>query len=268
MKALITTSLLFFVVQVNAQLIDPEKEIAWRNIEVRLDNEKKADLVQDIETDLLWYLKDNKILESSLGNFHFLDFDNDGLLDFLYEGYAGAENKSVILFHQKSKRQFKKIFETLGVPYAFTRIGIFGSDFELQTLVPDGAFDGEGFIKKTYLLSPESSKLIESITFHYETFFPKGLTIKKRFKIVNSKYYLRISPEIKNEEKASDVLFGNVVAEYGEGSEGYAFASKEDHTGRIWWYVAIEGNKSTKSIYSNKEGYYLGWMSSRYLEEL
>lgn len=268
MRALITLSTLLLVIQVDAQLIDMKRKIDWENIEVELEDEKKVELVKDMETDLLWYLKDNEILESSASNFHFLDFDNDGLLDFLYEGYAGAENKSIIIFHQKSQGQFKKVFETLGRPYGFRRIGMFGSEFELQALIPDGAFDGRGFIHRIYLINLEKSKLVESTTFHYETFFPEEVTLKKRFKVTNPKYYLRISPEINNEGKTPDVLLGNVVSEYGSGSEGYAFASKEDETGRVWWFVAIKGNESTQSIYLNKDSYYLGWMSSRYLEEL
>ena len=108
------------------------------------------------------------------------------------------------------------------------------------------------------------------------TIFPSEYDIEPiLFEVKNEMYYLRLAPVIDNEKMNYEInIKGNVIAEYGLGAKGYALAEKKDDTGRIWWFVIMLNNnlpiKSMFSEGSNNENkfYSIGWMSSRYLEEV
>ena len=269
MMKIVNISIAFLVsFSLSAQIIDGDKEVNWNTIEYTLSDEKKLEIVSNINEDLLYYLKDNNELKNSLNNFHFTDLNGDDILDFIYVGYAGGEQPSTLAFTQNDKGYFKRIFEASGVIYDITSIGLVEGILKFKVLKNDGCYDCLGVNNSiTYLGNQGAFSEIELISFTDSTNIP-SVAFKKRFKIINPKYYLRSNPIVDNEGNKPDALFGNVIAEYESGTQGYAFASKEDKTGRIWWFVAIKSDKSSKAIFQQKKGYYLGWMSSRYLEEL
>lgn len=67
---------------------------------------------------------------------------------------------------------------------------------------------------------------------------------------------------------------GNVMAEYGRGARGTALAERTDSTGRVWWFVRMDGATPPRDAHiSAPEDHAgrvlptdrLGWMSSRFL---
>lgn len=259
-----------FLVSFNlcAQIVDLNKEVSWDRIETTLSDDKKLEIVSNVNEDLIYFLKDNKLMESSLKNFHFIDLNGDNILDFIYVGYAGGEQPSTLALTQNEKGLFKRVFEASGTIYEITNIALVEKKFKFKVLKNDECYDCLGVKNSTtYLVNNGIFTKIEVISFTENTSIP-SFVFKRRFKVLNPKYYLRTNPTISNEGNKPDVLFGNVVAEYGSGAKGYAFASHEDETGRIWWFVALKSKECSKALFQQKEGYYLGWMSSRYLEEL
>jgi len=251
-----------------AQFSNLNNEFSWESVEKLLSDEEKLDILSKINESLFYYLEDNHLLREKLGNFHFFDLNNDDLLDFVYVGYSGAEQPATLVFTQNEKGYYKKILEASGVVYDITNITLVSAFYQLKIVNNDGCYDCLGVKNlSTYFYNGGDFERAELISFTKETVMP-SIEFKKQFKIINQKYYLRSSPEINNEGDKPDVLFGNVIAQYQSDVKGYALAHKEDHTGRTWWFVAIEANKSTRALFQQKEGYYVGWMSSRFLEEI
>ena len=104
--------------------------------------------------------------------------------------------------------------------------------------------------------------------------FPKNLTLNVKFKVVNDKYTLRATPEIKNEFPISDYYEkGNLICELTKGDIGYAIASKTDETGRIWWFCIVESNiEKDDTFYHIRKNHsnekWFGWISSRFVETI
>ena len=250
------------------QFFDFNKDVEWKGIEYKLSEDEKLRILSKINEDLFYYLKDNNLVKNNLEKFHFVNLNNDNLLDFIYVGYSGAEDQSTIAFIQDEKGNYIKKFETIGVIYEIISISILEPVLQIKIIKNDDCYDCIGVKNSlTYLCINGDFKLIEALSFTKSTTLP-SLEFKKRFKVINPKYYLRSYPEIYNEGDKPDVLFGNVIAEYGSGIKGFAFSSQKDETGRTWWFVAIPAKDCSQSIFLNEKGYFLGWMSSNYLEEL
>lgn len=111
----------------------------------------------------------------------------------------------------------------------------------------------------------------EEYYFMEGTNFPDKFDAHTKFRIINTSYKLRATPEIIN-DKPINYHFeqGNVIAEYSKGDTGFALASETDEAGRIWWFVALDESMSEGySVYSSKRNRkWLGWMSSRYIEKI
>ncbi len=267
MKILKITIVFLVTFNMSAQDMDLPKGAVWHGIEYQLSKEKKMELLSDVNEDLFYYLKDNELLETNIKNFHFLDLNGDKILDFIYVGYAGGEQPSTIAFTQNEKGYFKRVFETIGVIYEVNNISLVEGGLIFKVVKNDECYDCLGVSNSiTYLSNKSVFTEVERLNFTENTEIPK-IIFRKQFKVINPKCYLRSKPVVDNDGTQPDVLFGNVVAEYGLGTQGYAFASKEDDTGLIWWFVAVKYNESIKAIFQEKKGYNLGWMSSRYLKE-
>lgn len=255
----------------NAQTIITSSEINWSGLESGLTDTQKINLLSDINGDLFYYLKDNNFLNKNLKNFHFLDFNCDEKLDFIYIGYSGAENISTIIYLQKQKGFFDKIFETTGQLSDFEKLAYTDCFFKIKISSNDSCYDCLGVKNlSTFLLRQGKFEKIENLSYTDNIVIP-SFTFKKKFTIIKQGYNLRSTPKIVNKSvKTAEVfsLFGNVTATYKKGTVGYAYAKKQSEDGRIWWFVILKGEQSEKSIFENKSGYYLGWMSNRFLKEI
>lgn len=103
------------------------------------------------------------------------------------------------------------------------------------------------------------------------TFLPRP----RAFTVANDRYLLRESPAIDppTEEGADWNRWeghGNALAEYGRGARGIALAERTDATGRVWWFVWMDGRTPPRDaqFQEHEDGPRLdrlGWMSSRFL---
>jgi hypothetical protein len=97
---------------------------------------------------------------------------------------------------------------------------------------------------------------------------------QRRFVVAADRYMLRDTAQV--DDRADDVWprwegRGNVMAEYGRGARGIALAERADSTGRMWWFVRMDGRTPPREAQIDENPEHpvrtdrLGWMSSRFL---
>ncbi|HYR11292.1 MAG TPA: hypothetical protein VEQ60_26155, partial [Longimicrobium sp.] len=105
------------------------------------------------------------------------------------------------------------------------------------------------------------------------------LAAPRRFTVANDGYLLRGSPRVQNTKAGEYPEWyewddrGNVMAEYGAGARGIAIAERTDSTGRVWWFVRMDGATPPRAAQAEPVDHdnrvltidRLGWMSSRFL---
>ena len=102
----------------------------------------------------------------------------------------------------------------------------------------------------------------------------------RRFTVANDGYLLRGSPRVQDAKAGEFPEWyeweerGNVMAEYGRGARGTAMAERTDSTGRVWWFVRMDGATPPRAAQIDAPVDHadrvlpidrLGWMSSRFL---
>lgn len=213
---------------------------------------------------------------SSTDFFHFLDFNNDGIRDMIYQGLLGGESQFVVLL-KGNGTSFEKTIVLAGKIFWTNEPSIAeGLRFRLYNYA---CCMGRNYFIEYYSPKIRHDKfefiLENRETFIDETVFP---TVKFKeliaFETINEEYNLRISPKIDNEtDYWGHGEFGNDIATYPKGSTGIALAESTDDTGRVWWFVKMTNNIGNKGIFmdgdNNEEPYYsYGWVSSRYVNVL
>lgn len=208
--------------------------------------------------------------------FHFLDFNNDGIRDLIYQGLLGGESQFVILLKGNGV-DYEKIIVLAGeIFWTNEPSNLEGLRFRIYNYA---CCMGRNNFIESY--SPKiSHEKIEFIvdkreTFISETIFPTNKNKQPiAFETINDEYKLRISPKIDNEtDYWGHGENGNEVATYTKGSTGIALAESIDDTGRIWWFVKMTNNKGNVGMFmdgdNNEEPYFsYGWISSRYVKIL
>lgn len=261
--------------QKNVQKSLFSKNINWNKYEKLVSTTYKAKEINKIKDDLLIYLKDNKILKDNLQNFHFIDYNSNGIIDIIYSGYGMTDSKQTIIFELGLDGMYYSNFNKFG-----EIINIYQSNicmpvsFVLRDIMCCG---GNQIIYEVYslILSKKESRLQLSAKYcsYRETEIPNELLDKAiTFEVVNKKYFLRLSPNIDVSNKYNEDLHinGNIVQTYTTGSKGYAISQRIDSTGRIWWFVIMLNNlnlKDNSTVGDNNtiHHYSIGWMSSKYL---
>lgn len=248
------------------------KVFSWEAWESKLANEDKKLRISKIEDvdfiELIEYKRN--FIDQNISNFHFVDFNSDGNLDIIYYGFAGSESNRTLLFRYSKEKYYKeldcygeiiKMWKPSQVdPISFVILEYPCCDentYHMETYVPI-LEDGE----LKYRFSAKS-------TFLENTQFPDSTDLFNiPFKIKNDRYVLRSSPKI-------DIDADNIVAEYSSGATGYALSESVDDTGRVWWFVVMDNFQGPiRSKFEpgnnapNIKPKYMGWMSSRFLEEL
>ncbi len=254
------------------------EKIDWSNYEKGYSSENKRNLIENINDELLTYLKNNKIIESALENFHIVDFNLDGIPEILYSGDAGTDAKRTLIFefdYSYYKKTFDKFGELTNIqsvinkmpPYAFTLkeeacCGGFAVIYESFCPVLEGS-------EIKFMPSVKYSSIVGMSMPESDSYFETPIP----FKVKNELYYLRLNPVIDNETVDENLhITGNVISQYTVDSKGYAISEKQDQSGRTWWFVIMHNNivpqKSIFSSGSNDENHYysLGWMSNKFLE--
>lgn len=267
-KIILTLCFLQFHLFIYSQSIGIKDTINWSELEYHLTNDRKYKLLSNIEEDLFFFLKDNSLLKDKLDDFHFIDLDNDGKKDFIYVGFSGSENISTLIFIQEGKGFFKKVFEKEGYISSLRQLVYSKCVLEIKIISNDNCYDCLSSKNiTTYVVNNGKVEKLETLAYNDNIHLPR-FSFKKKFVVTASSYNLRDTPNIINtKSKSSDYLFGNVIAVYKKGASGFAYAKKDTSDGRMWWFVILKGTNSKESVFDNKNCYYIGWMSNKFLKE-
>jgi hypothetical protein len=219
---------------------------------------------------------DTADFKKHLGDYYIVDFDNDGDLDVINNGWSGGESDIIIFYLNKN--------------------GKFIIQKEFYGLIKNVLKNHEGFI--FYVNAPgccgdyevrnykiKCSVKEDSLEFKFQNLliycdnlkFPKELFDNPiKFEVQNNNYFLRVTPEINTTEqffpREED---GNDYLMFNKGDKGVAFAESTDKTGRVWWLVRMQPNKKYQNLEMGADEkeiimrpYYVGWMSSKYLKKI
>ncbi|MEQ8473454.1 MAG: hypothetical protein RIC35_19815 [Marinoscillum sp.] len=246
------------------------QETKW-SIETEVDSIMVNELISTLGTrDFVEYSPDR--LKEYLSYFHPVHLNSDNHIDFIYSGFVGAESNGIEIYVNKNG-SLKLIEEELGVIRTITRR--FPDSPITMEFIQYGCCDDPGNYWQQWTIAPKNGDvtIIKTDKYYFmnETLFPEEFNSMVKFKVLNTPYKLRATPEI----ISGDAFHyhyeqGNLISDYSEGDTGYALASSTDYTGRVWWFVAMDRPQNVGyHVYVNKSWEkWLGWMSSRYLERM
>lgn len=223
-------------------------------------------------------------------DFHFIDFSGDGVDDVIYDGLYFARNTdgavgsgegTHIKLYQVIGGRAVEVMEHHGSLQRIWKARA-GGPVSFRTFHPGCC--GEVHWQIDYFRPAVRGDTVRFEPYHHvlgreEMRMPtRFLPSPRRFTVNNDQYVLRASPKILDSVKTGDAHpswegHGNVVAEYGRGARGTALAEETDSTGRVWWFVRMDG--ATPPTAAQVDAPYvgdrpvpadrLGWMSSRFL---
>ena len=220
-------------------------------------------------------------------HFHFFDFSGDGVEDVVYSGpwyernengFGAMEGTRLKLYQVMDGRavqvmahhgHIQRIFRgAAGQPAAFRSVHhgcCADPQWEIDYHAPVRRGDTVTFESYARVIGREG--LVIPATF---------MPAPRRFTVNNNRYLLRAAPGIDTPDAKGEDWYnwegrGNALAEYGRGARGIALAERTDATGRVWWFVRMDGRTppvDAQFSQENSEGVpmdRLGWMSSRFL---
>lgn len=221
--------------------------------------------------------------------FHFIDFSGDGVEDVIYDGawyernengFGALEGSRIKLFQMMDGRAVK-VMEHHGSMQRIWK-GRAGEPVSFRTLHHGCCSDPEWSI--AYF-----RPLLRGDTVRYEPYHhvlgraqlqmpARFLSAPRRFTVSNDGYALRDSAGIVAPASEWEMWYrweghGNSMAEYGRGARGIALAEQTDSTGRVWWFVRMDGRTPPTAAQVDEPWHddhpvradRLGWMSSRFL---
>ena len=231
---------------------------------IEISKERKNQLLSVFEIPI--QVKDGMMTLEEYNEYYVLIYlNNDTFIDLIFEGPSGGESNVVSIF-LNSGQKFRLIKSELG---RIKKINKSFPDSPVEILFNEyGCCDDPINFYQTWNLV--NNEIIESEKYYFldETKMPEDLGFQLIFKVKNSPYFLRATPEIINEKFHYHYEKGNIIAEFSEGDIGYVLNSTIDKTGRTWYFVAM--NKPRKKGFHNYSVFWnqkwLGWMSSRFVE--
>jgi hypothetical protein len=219
--------------------------------------------------------------------FHFADFSGDGVEDVIYNGawlawgtdgeVAAAEGEKLKIWQVIGGRAVLVLEHHGGIQRIWRRPGAPAS---FRTIHYGCCSDPEWTIE--YFRPVQRGDTVRFQPWHRvmgraEVQMPaRFLAVPRRFTVNNDGYLLRASPRVESDStKFADWYawegHGNALAEYGRGSRGIALAERTDSTGRVWWFVRMDGRTPPREAQIQEDSEHpvrtdrLGWMSSRFL---
>ncbi len=272
MQKIITIIALIFCQQLVSQsILDGFAGDPWINIEQQINDHEREDLLSRImvETELPTEL----ILDPMIrDNYYFIDIDNNGNADIIYEGPYG-ENVGVMLFQ-------------------LTDVNVITSDFIPGTVVEIKKLPISGLIEFTTYQKSCCQGIWNYLTTYVAITEPENLNIHKlrqdvyvngtkpptlrmnevRFSITTEQCPLRSKP---NEQTTSINGKSNngedIISLYPPGSRGMAIGEELLSNGEVWWFVIMENNIKPEQSIMYKDGEPLGtrsmgWLNNKHIK--
>jgi hypothetical protein len=258
----------------------------WQSIEKQMPKIVVTKFIQEKRSDFHFYGAGEYSLpiDSLYSRLHFVDLNNDGAMDVIYEGESDDEGGIVMIFMHYGG-VYEKVFEE--------RQNVYKMDWEngkLSRIFIDNigcCADYVEFEKGFELTNNTINKPLFKQFYQTASAYifgmkkPDSLFDKHfRFEVMNDNYNLRYQPVIDDtsfEPWNSDDTFpkalGNTIAKLPEGAKGTALAKQTDKTGRVWWYVEMDEQYPLKQyvLYQNQNKFptkVKGWLSSRFVKVL
>lgn len=216
------------------------------------------------------YSQDEMNVEKDLGNFAFIDYDEDHDLDIIYYGALREGRLGTVFFMNKDNTYSAEFM-------AFGEVSELKLDEQYQQLYfkliepPSSSDLVEGMSLYQVDFSKAERAFISGNRYHYVTGMGKvtNFIAPIKFKISNPQNKLRYSTVIDDtplDPSMESSLPGNVIAAYAAGASGTAIATKTDKAGNVWWFVIMDANAEPTATILNDMGtkskfYRCGWMS-------
>lgn len=261
--------ILLFLILITLTHLSFSQITRW-SIEDSISRDYLKELV--FATDTPMYLQEFPMNEEEyLDHFHPIHINQDDEIDLIFNGPSGGESYAVEIYLNRGSK-LELIVSELGGIHNVTR-KFPDAPLSLDYIQYGCCDDPINFYQQWTILPNNPTTVIRSSSYYFldKTEFPETWNSKLKFKVTNSPYTLRATPEIINDKPLSyHYEQGNKLAEYSDGDIGYALSSRTDETGRVWWFVAMNPpEKSGYSVYDiRRNEKWLGWMSSNYVEKI
>jgi hypothetical protein len=209
---------------------------------------------------------------------HFIDLNNDGLNDVLFEGENSGEATQVCIFIRTGEH-YKNVFS------GFEGIAkVEWKDRKLSRLYIDnwGCCDDYLYYQEIYNVSynksnlPVFKKVSQGLSVDNGKIPDSLLKTPFQFEVLNEGYKIRTGPVIDDSslqpwnDYPKETGSGNTIGKLVKGTTGTAFARMVDKTGREWLFVQIDEAYLPKnkiiSLEDNFPTKLIGWISSRYIK--
>jgi hypothetical protein len=266
------------------QWVEWEVEVPWQKRESRL----RALGIRPIRIDSLPSEGAEEEYDSNgerWSDFHLIDFSGDGAADVVYDGpwfvrnengMGALEGSHIKLYQVIAGRavlvgdhhgQMQRVWPARGGRPASFRTIHHGCcsdpEWALEYHRPVMRGDTVGYEMWHRLLGRAELDVPTQ-------FMPR----QRRFTVAADRYMLRDTARV--DDRPDDEWprwggRGNVMAEYGRGARGIAMAERADSTGRVWWFVRMDGRTPPREAQVEEDPEHpvrtdrLGWMSSRFL---
>jgi len=211
----------------------------------------------------------------NIDKFHVLDIDGDKQKEIIYNGFNGSEGEMIVII-ESSSSGYKISLKVFG-----RIVDISNNKNTAEFIFLDYSCCG-GYVDhlETYRYNAKirTFELVKSLAKVDETVLPRNQIEPIKFKVVNERYNLRLSPEIVTGLTSGSFDFDpienqNIIAVYSSGDTGTAIAESTDETGRVWWFVIMDSYPDkSKSVFYKGNNIFdnynpVGWISSRYVEK-
>lgn len=252
----------------------------WSTVQYKKDTSIFKSFIKNHKAEFEYYLLKEEYtptINDLYQDLYLIDLNNDKKLDIIFDGQSGGEPYSIKIF-LNYKNFYKQV---LDVQQSIKKMEFNGLVLS-KLFITDWGCCAE-IIEHNYIYKVDFSKISEQFELIYTSQSYENLKWPNyyfdsiiKFKTLNDNYNFRFEAVIDDTTKYDiepGLFMGNSIGKIPKNSIGYALSEKKDKTGRIWWFVAIDSSAELENcLYyldeSKKNSYYLGWISSRFVEKL